>query len=289
MSPLPRLNSLLHWPLAPRTVAAQVARRGGDSHADASCATPSTTAAWPTPRGGRALPRFAGGATRMHGLRTPHESGDSLDGDSLPALRRALAPPVGRGEPLLAAPEASLQPPVERLDDDAVAALPAFTAALLRHWGDREAPCLLAGYGDGAALLIDFARGEVMADASAWERLVARRELPQLASETFAVEGPTHRAKLYRIECLVWAAGVASAALPLLGAPAAWSRACIAARGALQWRRFTRAPAQLHLADEVACGATTPAQLRRATRVDVRELRAFLQAGLFLRLLQWNR
>ena len=37
----------------------------------------------------------------------------------------------------------------------------------------------------------------------------------------------------------------------------------------------------------LACGSSTPAALRRATRVDVTELRAFLQAALFVQAVRW--
>jgi hypothetical protein len=175
---------------------------------------------------------------------------------------------------------------------DASAAMQAaspFVAELLRRRDDRQSPCLLAGYADGESLLIDFERGEVIADPGAWEHLRARRELPRIADGTFRPAGLTHRAKIQRIDALMWATGLAAADMPLLGVAAAWRDERIGSRGGLHLQAFSRAPAHLHLVELLARGHTTPATLRRATRVDERELRAFLQGGLFLGLLEWVR
>ena len=166
---------------------------------------------------------------------------------------------------------------------------PPFVEVLARTWRDGHRPCMIAGYDDGNALLIDFARREVRADPRAWERLLARGELPRMADQAFPLQGPTYRAERHPIESLVWAVGLASASLPLLGAPAAWRSARLSGRGWQDFASLSCAPAHLHLAELASRGETTPQQLRRATRVDERTLRAFLQAVLFLRLLEWTR
>lgn len=167
--------------------------------------------------------------------------------------------------------------------------VPPFVEELVRNWRDGRRPCMIAGYDDGGALLIDFARHEVRADARAWERLLARGDLPRIADESLPLQGPTYRAERHPIESLVWAVGLASANLPLLGAPAAWRSAPLTGRGWQDFPSLSCAPAHLHLAELASQGETTPQQLRRATRVDERALRAFLQAALFVRLLEWTR
>lgn len=164
-----------------------------------------------------------------------------------------------------------------------------FTAELLGHWGNPMASCLLAGYGDGRSVLVDFARGEVIADPQAWELLLARRELPRLEDVEYKPAGLTPRAKVHRIESMLWAVGLASGKLPLLGAPPAWRRARLAAPGWMHLQQFSRVPVHLELAERIEREAVTPAELRRSCRVDELELRAFLQAGLFLRLFDWVR
>lgn len=213
-------------------------------------------------------------------LRTPYRVHSTFDDaevastlNSIPSLRqRAMG---GR------APR-----PIEA--ETVVAGSP-FVTELLRGWQVTAADCLLAGYDDGTSMLIDFSRGEVRADPGAWAHLQARRELPRLGDDDFAPPLPSHRAKVHRIEALVWAAGLASAQLPLLGAPSAWRQGRIAAPGLLQLERLCRAPAHRHLLELLSQHDSTPAQLRRATHVEERELCAFLQAGLFLRLLEWSR
>jgi len=175
------------------------------------------------------------------------------------------------------------------LAGELLAAAPPIVVELLRRYDDAGAPFLLAGYGDGPSMLIDFARAEVMADPQAWERVQAQRELPRSADGAFAPAGLSHGAKAQRLESLVWAVGLACAELPLHNAPAAWREARLASQGWLHLKAFSRMPVHLHMAERLAQGDTTPAELRRSTRVDEAELRAFVQAGLFLNLLHWAR
>ncbi len=176
----------------------------------------------------------------------------------------------------------------ERLLDTAwLRAASPFTAELLRQWGHARAICLLAGYGEGCSVLVDFARGEVIADPRAWELLLAQRELPRLEDGDYKPSALTPRARVHTIESMLWAVGLASARLPLLGAPPAWRGAHLAAFGWMHLQQFSRVPVHLELAERIEREAVTPVQLRRSCRVDELELRAFLQAGLFLRLFDW--
>jgi hypothetical protein len=195
-----------------------------------------------------------------------------------------LAPPSAVAElhaPGLPAPQRRTRPL------EPIAAASPFVAELLRGYGDRAAPVLIAGYVNGESLLIDFKRHELIADDGAWAQLRAQRELPRLADGAFEPRGLTPQAKTHDLDALVWSCGLAAGALPLLDAPDAWRHARIVGRSTAHFRALSRVPVHLHLADLIAAGDTTPEHLRRATRVDLRELRAFLQAGLFVQALQW--
>lgn len=52
--------------------------------------------------------------------------------------------------------------------------------------------------------------------------------------------------------------------------------------------RYTKLPLHLALARVLASEPLTPAQLRRRCRATIHELRCFIQASLFLGLLQWT-
>ncbi len=181
-------------------------------------------------------------------------------------------------------------PPVWPREDPLLQVAPPFVSELVRTWHDRHRPRMVVGYADdGAAFVIDFALQHVLADRRAWERLLACGELPSQGTGSFALDGPSYLCKLHPIESLIWAVGLASANLPLLGAPIAWRSARLLSRGWEQFPDLCRAPAHLHLAELASQGETTPDQLRHATRVGEGDLRAFLQAALFLRLLEWSR
>lgn len=221
--------------------------------------------------------RDGGAATA--GLRPAFRASSALQEDSLPSAGQSIPLPC---EP--AAPWVASSAPA----DGTLAGCTSFVVELVNRWNDRRSPILLASYAADASLQVDFQRREVRADAGAWERLQARRELPQWVDPGAWLHEPSYRAKVYGLEALVWAVGLASAHLPLLGAPAAWRNAGLRGRGWQDLPLFSRAPVHLHLAELVSQGETTPKQLRSASHVDERELRAFLQAGLFLRLLEWS-
>lgn len=213
-----------------------------------------------------------------------------------PALAPVVAPAVAHDD----VPERTVvwatdpaQPDVAPIalppDDALLQSAPPFVGELVRNWQDRKHPCLFAGYEDGSSLVVDFKLQQVRADATAWERLLARGELPRLGDGSFPLDAPSYLSKEHPLASLIWAVGLASGSLPLLGAPTEWRSARLISR---DWRplpRLSRAPAHLHLATLAAQTEVTPEQLRLATRVDERDLRAFLQAALFLRLLEWAR
>lgn len=253
------------------------AGRGDVALVDAELAADLNDQEWSTLFGARPVIAVVEPGAPMRTLRTPYCVASAFDDGELLSTLNTI--PEMR--------ERRSGRPAHRPDAAATQAHPPFVAALLQCWTDKSAPCLQAAYDDGAAMLIDFARGEVHAHAAAWERLRARRELPRLISDADTPMQPSARVKIHRIETLLWAAGVASAELPLWGAPLAWRQANIAALDIQHVVLYSRAPAHLHLAELMSRGVTTAAALRRASHVDERELRVFLQAGLFLRLLQW--
>jgi hypothetical protein len=212
-------------------------------------------------------------------LRTPYRLASHFDDEELLTTLGLIPELRQRGLSRLRCSQQPLEP---------LGAASTFVADLLRGYGDRQAPVLLAGYDHGASLLVDFERHQVIADDSAWERLRAQRELPRRADGTFRPVAPAPKAKTQGLDALVWSTGLAAGALPLLGAPAEWRDAPIRSRGWLHLRALSRMPVHLHLAELIAAGGSTPERLRRATRADVRELRAFLQAGLFLQALEWG-
>jgi len=253
------------------------AGRGEVALVDAELAADLNDEEWSTLFGTRPVVAVVEPGVPVRRLRTPYSVASVFDDGELLSTLNTIPEMRERGA----------RRPVRRPDDATVAAPKPFVAALLRCWTDKSAPCLQAAYDDGASMLIDFGRGEVHAHAAAWERLRTRRELPRLVDDTAQPMQPSSRVKIYRIESLLWAVGMASADLPLLGAPPRWRSAQIVGRGLHYIELYSRAPAHLHLAELISSGVNTTAALRRASHVEERELRTFLQAGLFLRLLQW--
>ena len=207
----------------------------------------------------------------------------------------AAAPTVSRASEPVAAPKPSVRtvpdvPPPQPHAADALGAIAAFSpfaGELLRRLGDRGAPPLAARYDDGSLLWFDFAARAVIVEPKAWVRLRAQRELPGLVTEPVEPTALSAKATTQDLDAVTWACGLAAHALPLLGAPLAWQRASLRPQGRLRLAELSRMPAHLHLCEVLACGSSTPAALRRATRVDVTELRAFLQAALFVQAVRW--
>lgn len=163
-------------------------------------------------------------------------------------------------------------------DDEA-----SFVRQLLTGMLLPETPPLQASYPSGDSIGVDFLRGEVRMDACAWERLCVAQELPTLPGAP-----PRHNALRLDLDKVVWAVGLASARRALLGAAPQWRHASVKAAGRPSLRRYSLRPSHLALAEHLLEGSTTPARLQAQARVSEADLRAFLQAGLFVGFVYWG-
>ncbi|MCA0240354.1 MAG: hypothetical protein LCI02_05785 [Proteobacteria bacterium] len=154
---------------------------------------------------------------------------------------------------------------------------------LRRGLVDPSQPSLSAGYGRQATLLIDFATGVALVDELADQRLRVTRDVPYLARG--ATPGPLAKAR--ELDLVVWDIALAAGGFRLLNSPVNWWHTPLLAQPQLNVSRYTLLPQHLELARHLGQGPVSPADLRRRCRVNVTELRGFLQAGLFLGLLHW--
>lgn len=154
---------------------------------------------------------------------------------------------------------------------------------LRRGLVDPNQPVLVAGYGPQAAILIDFAAGVATLDARAEQRLRLAREVPYLVQGMRPLPGAVHR----DLDLLVWDIAMAAGGFRLLHSPVNWWRAPLIAQPRLDVSRFSLRPQHREMARCLAQGPVSPADLRRRARVGLSDLRAFLQASLFLGLVYW--
>lgn len=154
---------------------------------------------------------------------------------------------------------------------------------LRRGLVDPGQPPLSAGYGRQAALQIDFATGVALVDELADQRLRVTRDVPYLARG--AAPGPL--AKTRELDLVVWDIALAAGGFRLLNSPVNWWHTSLLAQPQLNVSRYTLLPQHLELARHLGEGPVSPAELRRRCRVNLTDLRGFLQAGLFLGLLHW--
>ncbi|MEN9629006.1 MAG: hypothetical protein RJA10_2233 [Pseudomonadota bacterium] len=154
---------------------------------------------------------------------------------------------------------------------------------LRRGLVDPSQPPLRAGYGPQASLVIDFAAGVAMVDLLADQRLRLAREVPYLSLGAQVVDGAGQR----ELDLVVWDIAMAAGGFRLLHSPVNWWRAPLIARPKLDISRFSLRPHHRDMARCLAQGPTSPADLRRLSRVGLVDLRAFLQACLFLGLVYW--
>lgn len=154
---------------------------------------------------------------------------------------------------------------------------------LRRGLVDPMQPPLLAGYGRGAALQIDFADGSARVDELADQRLRIARDVPYLARHAEPAAG----AKRRELQLVAWDIAVAAGDFRLLHSPVNWWHAPLVAQPSLDVTRYSLQPRHLDMARCLAAGPVSPAELRRRARVSLRELRGFLQACLFLGLVHW--
>ncbi|MDE2368571.1 MAG: hypothetical protein KGN16_06320 [Burkholderiales bacterium] len=159
----------------------------------------------------------------------------------------------------------------------------AFVEAVLRGRADAATPALEASYQPGANLVFDFARQQVLIDPLALQYLVLERELPQPAPG----ERPGSKAVVRTLDQALWKLGLACGALPLQGEPEDWWHRPLLRQPGVGPERYSRQPLHLEMTHRLTEKPLTPSQLRRAARVGVAELRAYVQACLMLGLLQW--
>lgn len=175
-------------------------------------------------------------------------------------------------------PDAALAP------EEAEPATAAFLHALHAAKLDPTSAPFGAVYGDGGVLQIDPAAGRARFDADAWLNLRLLGRLPCLQADA------QHSGEFaeHELDQVLWLLGLAAADLPLLEEPEDWWHAPVTPVHLTSIGRYTLKPAHLAMARVLARGGVTPSQLRRECRVSERELRAFLQACLFLCLVWWR-
>ena len=149
---------------------------------------------------------------------------------------------------------------------------------------DPSRPPLLAGYGPGRNLRLDFATGIVCIDPDADRLLRQGQTLPH--PRPGDPPGPLHHTRA--LDTILWNLGVAGASLPLLDAPADWWHAALARLGRKPIAQLTQHPCYRALERELAHGPATPSALRRCVHCSVLEVRAFVQAMLLLGLAAWQ-
>ena len=147
----------------------------------------------------------------------------------------------------------------------------------------REAMPVVASYGEGAMMVIDFMRGRVLLEPAALDALRLAQQLPALAPGATPLTGMQER----EFDLVLWDIGRAAHQHTLIDAPDDWWHAPLQAEDARRVSRHSLAPLDLELARVLARGRVTPSQLRRECRAGVDELRAFLQAALLVGLVSW--
>ncbi|MDH4052490.1 MAG: hypothetical protein OEU93_13030 [Rubrivivax sp.] len=194
----------------------------------------------------------------------------------------------GSGQPTLF--ESGFDPSFDsRLDEEDLPALIAghrqLVDNMLRGLADPTQPRLWLGYGPGACLEVDFEAALVRMDPAAEQQLRIAGELPSRAPPG-AVPGP--RAVERALDQTVWDLGLACGGYRLLRQPHDWWHVPLVAGGEMALERYSRMPRHLALARRLQRGPATPSALRRHALISVNELRAFVQACLFLGLLDWD-
>lgn len=161
----------------------------------------------------------------------------------------------------------------------------ALVSHVLRGLHDDSTEVLLASFGPQAALRMDFAARLVSLDPRALQGLRVRRELPRLGDAATL----TDQAVVHDLDEVVWHLGIACGRYTLLDAPADYWHATLAGVQAARIERFSRQPRHLELMRRLQQGPASPSDLRHQVRIQVPDLRCFLQACLFLGLVRWQR
>lgn len=155
---------------------------------------------------------------------------------------------------------------------------------LLRGLMDPSIRPLVAGYGPGALIRVDFAHAYALVDPQAQQALRVRHEVPSVVESG----APGADAIERDLQDLVWDFGIAMGRHRLLDQPADWWNTPLSTTGDNVVQRHTRLPRHLELGAVLFGGRITPAELQARTGQSLAELRPFLQACLFLGLAWWS-
>lgn len=217
-------------------------------------------------------------------------SGPGAAGTASPAVPHAAAPPrpnpdAGPG-PLSTVFDSSFDSVMHAEQLQGVTPDPelrALVSHLLQGLADPGTADLHAQWGADATLRVDFAARSALLDPKALQGLRVRREPPQRCTRARPGEHATEMA----LDELAWHLGQACGQHVLLDQPAdAWHHPLLGLQ-AHHIERYTSQPRHLELARRLAAGPVSPSDLRRHVRINVADLRRFLQACLFLGLVRW--
>lgn len=155
---------------------------------------------------------------------------------------------------------------------------------LRRAWLHADETELGLSYGPGRSMLLDFDQGLAWVEVEALHCLRVQRELPHPAPAGRLVGGRLVR----ELELTLWDLATAAGPFELLDAPAHWWHTDLRPLRLEDVSRYSNLPLHLELARTMAGGGMTPSRLRRECRTSIAEIRCFLQACLFLGLVQWG-
>lgn len=160
-----------------------------------------------------------------------------------------------------------------------------FLQALHRaRFGSAEQP-LVASYGQGAKVVLDFGRWRALLEPAALVELRLGRRLPMLDHGA----PPVADLKSCYVSVALWELGRAAGSFRLHQAPAEWLNSSLVPVHLERVQQCSANPLYLEMARVVRRrAAVTPALLRRECRCSLRELRSFLQACLFLNLIGFD-
>lgn len=155
---------------------------------------------------------------------------------------------------------------------------------LRRGLFDPTTEPLVLGYDHGTVICVDFAQGFALVDPLAQQRLRVQRELPHPLAKGVSASDAIDR----DLDLLVWDIGIAAGAFSLLHQPINWWHTPLHADKDAEFARYAVLPRHRALAQLLAARAMTPLDLQQRTGMAMSELRPFLQACMYLRLVHWS-
>lgn len=158
-----------------------------------------------------------------------------------------------------------------------------FLDALYAGLADPARAQLVAGYEGGGLMVIDFTHSHVLLEPRAQDALRLAKRLPMLNAGAVPAAGM----QTCELDRVLWSLGWAAGMQPLYAAEADWWHQPLVALKLQEVARYSAVPVHLEMARALAEAPMTPSRLRRKCRVDIAELRCFLQACLWLGLLGW--